>query len=245
MPPACSKAGSAGRRPRPATLFRHLEMTQRARRRHRRSRGSVRRKVLVAFGIVLAAVAVAIGGRRGLRAQHLVQDPGSQHLEADQGELDVGRIRGRRQPPGLHPVGHDPPSRGAQEDPDPPPARHGRDRGPQLLQARRGRLHVDRPRGGRRPEGGLGGPGRLDDHPAAGPQPLHRPSPGGPSSERSRRRSWRPSTSRSTPRTRSSPSTSTPPPTAPRTGAPRSGCRPPPRPTSTRASATSTFPRRR
>ena len=27
---------------------------------------------------------------------------------------------------------------------------------------------------GRGPEGGRGGPGRLDDHPAAGPQPLHR-----------------------------------------------------------------------
>ena len=37
-------------------------MTQRARRRNRRSRGSVRRKVLVAFGIVFAAVAIAVGG---------------------------------------------------------------------------------------------------------------------------------------------------------------------------------------
>jgi penicillin-binding protein 1A len=37
-------------------------MTQRARRRNRRSRGSIRRKVLVAFGIVFAAVAIAIGG---------------------------------------------------------------------------------------------------------------------------------------------------------------------------------------
>jgi penicillin-binding protein 1A len=37
-------------------------MTQRARKRNRRSRRSVRRKLLVAFGIVFAAVAVAIGG---------------------------------------------------------------------------------------------------------------------------------------------------------------------------------------
>jgi penicillin-binding protein 1A len=37
-------------------------MTQRARKRNRRSRGSVRRKVLLALGIVLAAIVIAIGG---------------------------------------------------------------------------------------------------------------------------------------------------------------------------------------
>jgi penicillin-binding protein 1A len=37
-------------------------MTQRARKRNRRSRGSVRRKILLALGIVLAAIVVAIGG---------------------------------------------------------------------------------------------------------------------------------------------------------------------------------------
>jgi penicillin-binding protein 1A len=37
-------------------------MTQRARKRNRRSRGSVRRKILLALGIVLAAIVIAIGG---------------------------------------------------------------------------------------------------------------------------------------------------------------------------------------
>ena len=37
-------------------------MTQRARRRHRRSRGSVRRKLLVVFGVLFAMVLLAVGG---------------------------------------------------------------------------------------------------------------------------------------------------------------------------------------
>src|SRR5215216_223291 len=37
-------------------------MTQRERRRHRRSRGSIRRKLLVGFGVLVALIALAIGG---------------------------------------------------------------------------------------------------------------------------------------------------------------------------------------
>src|SRR3954452_13726565 len=36
-------------------------MTQRARRRHRRSRGSIRRKLLVGFGVLLGTVLLAVG----------------------------------------------------------------------------------------------------------------------------------------------------------------------------------------
>ena len=59
---------------------------------------------------------------------------------------------------------------------DQPVAAEGdaRDRGPPLLPARRRRLRGHRPgRVGGRP-GGPRRPGRLDDHPAARPQPLHR-----------------------------------------------------------------------
>ena len=50
----------------------------------------------------------------------------------------------------------------------------GRDRGPALLRARRHRPRGHRPRRAEEPRSGQDGRGRLDDHPAAGPQPLHR-----------------------------------------------------------------------
>ena len=56
-----------------------------------------------------------------------------------------------------------------------PQGRDGRDRGQELLQPRRDRPRRHRPRRLEgRPRGRQAGPGRLDDHPAAGPQPLHR-----------------------------------------------------------------------
>ena len=51
-------------------------------------------------------------------------------------------------------------------------AGHGRDRGPALLRARRHRPRGHRPRRAEEPRSRQDRRGRLDDHPAAGPQPL-------------------------------------------------------------------------
>ena len=77
---------------------------------------------------------------------------------------------------------------------------------------------ADRERRGRRDR-----PGRLDDHDAADAQPLHHRPASATSSARSRRPSWRSSTSRSSPSATSSASTSTAPPTGRSTAPPRSG----------------------
>ena len=60
------------------------------------------------------------------------------------------------------------------EIPKRPQARHGRDRGPALLRARRHRPGAIVRAACRGRQGRRARPGRLDDHPAAGPQPLHR-----------------------------------------------------------------------
>ena len=88
--------------------------------------------------------------------------------------LQLHRLRGRRIAAGLHPV-----RRGAhpgrdREDPRGPAAGHGRDRGRALLRAQRRRPRGHHPRGLREPRGRRGEAGRLDDHDAARPQPLHR-----------------------------------------------------------------------
>ncbi len=70
----------------------------------------------------------------------------------------------------------------------------GGDRGPALLRARRRRPRGHPPRRAQGPRSRRGGRGRLDDHPAAGPQPLHRRTRSGTSNARSSRRSWRSST---------------------------------------------------
>ena len=84
-----------------------------------------------------------------------------------------------------------------------------------LLQAQGRRLRGRRPRRGQEPRVRQDRPGRLDDHDAAGPQPLHL-ARSGPTSARSARPSWPRSSRTSTRRTGSSTSTSTPCPTAPR-----------------------------
>ena len=133
------ESGIPGRQaePRPRYPSPDLEMTQRARRRHRRSRGSVRRKLLVVFGVLFGAVLLAVGGVAAWALSICTGRRRSTHLKPITGGLDLGRLRRRRQPPRLHPVGHDPPAREHREDPEPPQVRHGRDRGPQLLRARR------------------------------------------------------------------------------------------------------------
>ena len=92
-------------------------------------------------------------------------------------------------------------------------AGHGRDRGPALLRTRRRRPRGHPARRGEEPGSRQDGRGRLDDHPAAGPQPLH-PQPQaqprtqdhrGEAGDRVRRTPLAPA--------KSSASTSTPPPT--------------------------------
>ena len=119
--------------------------------------------------------------------------------------------------------------------------RDGRDRGQELLRPRRARPRGHRPR---RLEGPAGrrqaGPGRLDDHPAAGPQPLH-PEPRRDDQAKADRSPPRRRDSRKpTPRTGSSPHTSTPPPTGRSKGRPRSAPRRRRRPTSASRPRTST-----
>ena len=83
-------------------------------------------------------------------------------------------------------------------DPEEPAAGDGGDRGPALLPARRRRHRGHPPRRGQGPRSRRGGRGRLDDHPAAGPQPLHRATRSRTSNARSSRRSWRSSTPNAT-----------------------------------------------
>ena len=73
--------------------------------------------------------------------------------EAGDGRLAAGAHAGRDRPR-----------------PEEPAAGDGGDRGPALLPARRPRLRGDPARGGQGPGSRRSGRGRLDDHPAAGPQ---------------------------------------------------------------------------
>ncbi len=146
------------------------------------------------------------------RGRHLGAERPSRHAparpaEAGQGGGQLGRVRCRRRPPGLHPVGHDPAPGVGRQDPPGARPRHGGDRGRALLRARRDRLRGDRARRLGGPEGGRGGPGRLDDHPAARPQPLHRRSRGDDRAEDPRGDLGGGVRARSTRRRRSSPST--------------------------------------
>ena len=137
------EAGSAGSRSGPATLPGHLEMTQRARKRNRRSRGSVRRKILVGLRrSCFAAVAVAVGGVAAYAVSIWDKTPALGTLKPiEEGATSVvfaadGSRLGYIQSDTIrHPVDE-------QEDPERPQARDGGDRGPELLRARRRRLHL-------------------------------------------------------------------------------------------------------
>ena len=83
----------------------------------------------------------------------------------------------------------------------------GRDRGPALLRAPRRRLPGHRPRRRRRHLLRLGGPGRLDDHPAVRQERARRAERAGPCSRSFARRRSPTTSSASGTRTRSSPST--------------------------------------
>ena len=118
------------------------------------------------------------GRRRRLGVERAGGYPPARPAQAGRGGVELGGLRGRWQPPRVRPIGHHPSAGARPEDPPSPRARDGGDRGRALLRARRDRLRGDRPRGMGGPEGGTGRAGRLDDHPAARSQSLHRESRG-------------------------------------------------------------------
>ena len=110
------------------------------------------------------------GGRRGARLRLEVR-PRRAPPDADRPEhvrLRGGRLAARRDP-GRAESG----SRSARQDVAVAPPGDGRHRGPPLLRPRRDRRGGHRPRAVAGHQGRGGGRGRLDDHPAARPQPLH------------------------------------------------------------------------
>ena len=88
--------------------------------------------------------------------------------------LELVPLRVRRQPARRDPVGDEPPAARAREDVAVAAEGDGRDRGQPLLAARRARLPGNRARALQGRQRGAHRRGRLDDHAAARPQPLHR-----------------------------------------------------------------------
>ena len=86
---------------------------------------------------------------------------------------ELVRLRGGRDAARLDPRGAQPPARRALARQPVDGQGRDRDRGPALLPARRRRLRGDHPRRLARREQGEGRRGRLDDHAAGRPQPLH------------------------------------------------------------------------
>ena len=76
----------------------------------------------------------------GLGVQHRPGHPQHQPPEADPPGVDLAGLRRRRHPSRLHPFGHASAAGQERSDPEGPQGSHGRDRGPQLLRARRDRL---------------------------------------------------------------------------------------------------------
>ena len=207
-------------------------MTQRNRRRQRH-RGGARGKLLFVGLGVAALLAIATIGVASLGARRRRQGALARRLQ-------TGR-QGRQLDPLRRPTAAssaiDRVRRSARADldrphPEEPPARDRRDRGPALLRTRRRRPRGHRPRRAEEPRSRQDGRGRLDDHPAARPQPLHLQPEPATSNARSSRRSWRSSTPNATRGGKSSASTSTPPPTGRSKAPPRSASRPPRRSTS-------------
>ncbi len=148
-------------------------MSRRARQiRRRRSQRGPARAIFVVVGLIAGTVLLA--GAAGVGYIVSARQLGAESLEAEAGQpgSDLGRLRRRRDPPGLHPGGH-----AAHADPVLVHAgqraqRDGRDRGPPLLQARRRRLRGRRARGDQERLQRQDRPGWLDADDAADPQPL-------------------------------------------------------------------------
>ncbi len=147
-------------------------MTQRTRRRQRR-RGGIGTKLLFVFGgvvVLLGIAAIAVtswvlgvaADAPSLSSCRPIDRGGNSTVyAADGSKLGVIDSSEAREP-GLD-----------QTDSQEPAAGDGGDRGPALLRTRRRRHRGDPPRRGQGLRSRRSGRGRLDDHPAAGPQPLH------------------------------------------------------------------------
>ena len=88
---------------------------------------------------------------------------------------ELVRLRGQRHAPRRDPGGAQPPAGDGRRDVDLGPEGDDRGRGPPVLRARRGRCRGHRARGGCRRARRSHRRGRLDDHAAARPRPLHLP----------------------------------------------------------------------
>ena len=144
-------------------------------RKRRNQRGSRGVKALLVGGVVLAVVLV-IGS---IAAVGYVLNVAQSAPVALQPAPDPDRrllagLRLRRHPPRLHPVRPAALSRRLERNPGEPQERDGRDRGPALLQTRRRRPDGHLPRGHQGRHDRLRRAGRVDDHDAAGAQPLSR-----------------------------------------------------------------------
>ena len=118
--------------------------------------------VLVAAGIATGAAVLAFGPRCDLSALHPARDR-PEHV----------RLRGRRLPARRHPGRAEPSGRAPRRDLPVALQGDGRDRGPALLRPRRHRRRGHRAGALARRQGREGGGGRLDDHAAARPHPVH------------------------------------------------------------------------
>ena len=242
---ASASAIAAPRRPcRPSRALSTIAcaMATRIRRRRRKPHSSRWHKIAIPVAVVGALLAIAGGDRRRLGAQRLQLGAAALEPEAGPEGPLLGDLRRRRQPDRLHPLQQHPPAglrRGAAADAQ---GRDGRDRGQELLPARRARPERHRPR-------------RLEGHrwPAASRSRAPRRSPSSwsaTSTSSNPEETIEAKADRSPPRRRtlrrahaatgSSPPTSTPRPTGRSKGRPRSAPRRPRRPTSASRPRTST-----
>ena len=148
--------------------------------RRRRKRKRVERKLAPAPGGDLRArgdlrppLRCRRGGRHRCRHLRLVVRP--QLAAAGRDRLEHVHLRRRQLAPGRDPGGAEPPAGRAQQDQPLDAEGDGRDRGPALLLAQRRRCRGHRPRDLEERQRRAGRRGRLHDHAAARPQPLHRP----------------------------------------------------------------------
>ena len=106
-------------------------------------------------------------------ARPVQQGARHQHPHQDQQGAELGDLRRRRNQARVHPRRHGPPAGPPARPAAGPQAGDGLDRGPELLQPRRHRSVGHHPRRRAGPPGRRQArAGRLDDHPAARPQPL-------------------------------------------------------------------------
>ncbi len=193
-------------------------MAQRNRRRQRR-RGGIGGKLALLGGTLFVVLAFGAFAIASWVLNVAADAPSLAACKQDRPHRQLGHLRRRRQQAGADRLRRSARPGLDQTHPQAAAAGHRRDRGPALLRTRWRRSRGHPPRCGEEPRSWQDRRGRLDDHPAAGPQPLHPQPEARTSNARSSRRSWRSSTPNSTRASKSSTSTSTPPPTGRSKGA--------------------------